>query len=183
MKSLRFTFALFALGLVGILPALAQKKQVSPRDLVTAEIGGGKITLSYGRPFTKDPKTGEVRKIWGGLVPYGKVWRTGANEATVLTTEKPLVFGSTTIPAGSYSLWTIPAADGSAKLVFNKQTGQWGTRHDAAQDLATVDLKKDALESPVDQFTMAIDSTGSSGGAIKLMWEATSYSAPFSVGK
>ena len=151
MKTLRFTLALFALGLVGVLPALAQKKPVSPHETITADIAGDKITLSYGRPYTKDPKTGEPRKIWGGLVPFGKVWRTGANEATVLTTEKPLIFGATTIPAGSYSLWTIPEADGSAKLVFNKQTGQWGTKHDAAQDFATVDLKKSSVSGLLNQ--------------------------------
>jgi hypothetical protein len=116
-------------------------------------------------------------------VPFGQVWRTGANEATVLTTDKPLAFGATTIPAGSFSLWTLPAADGTAKLIFNKQTGQWGTKHDASQDFAQVDLKKGQLEKQVDQFTMAIEKTSSGGGVIKLIWENTDYSAVFSVAK
>lgn len=184
MKTLRFPVAFLAAALIGALSVSAQqKKPVSPHDTVTAEVDGAKLSLSYGRPYTKDPKTGEMRKIWGGLVPYGKVWRTGANDATTLSTDKSLVFGSTTIPAGSYSLWTVPEADGSAKLVFNKQTGQWGTKHDAAQDFASVALTKHALPVQVDQFTMAIEKGASGSGEIKLQWELSEYAAPFTVAK
>src|SRR6185503_3342613 len=71
----------------------------SPHETTSAVIDGSRVTITYGRPFTKDPKSGEPRKIWGGLVPWDKAWRTGADEATLLITQKPLVIGETTIPA------------------------------------------------------------------------------------
>jgi hypothetical protein len=165
------------------LPAVAQRKRVSPHETLNASIDGDKITVVYGRPYTKDPKSGEPRKVWGKLVPFGKIWRTGADEATVLTTETALAFGDTTVPAGKYSLYTLPAEDGSAKLVINKQTGQWGTQYDQAQDLARVDLKRTTLEKSVDQFTIAIDPAKGGGGVLKLSWETAEYSVPFTVKK
>jgi len=83
-------------------PLMAQQKRVSPHDTISTVIDGNRVTIVYGRPYTKDHKTGEVRKIWGGLVPYGKIWRTGSDEATLLITQKPLAFGETTIPAGAF---------------------------------------------------------------------------------
>lgn len=163
-------------------PLAAQQKKASPHETVKETIDGNTITVVYGRPYTKHPKTGEVRKIWGELVPFGKVWRTGADEATLFTTEKTIEMGGTSIPAGTYSLFTLPDENG-AKLIVNKQTGQWGTKHDAEQDLARIDMKKEALESPVDQFTIAVEKNGDSGGVLKLMWESTQYSVPFTVGK
>src|SRR3954470_22014386 len=90
-------------------PVFAQEKQrVSPHETVNATVGGAKITIVYGRPYSKDPKSGEKRKIWGTLVPYGKVWRLGADEATILTTDKDITIGGTAVPAGSYSLYLWP---------------------------------------------------------------------------
>jgi hypothetical protein len=164
------------------LPLMAQQKRLSPHETVSAVVDGGRVTLVYGRPYTKNPKSGEVRKIWGGLVPYGEVWRTGADEATLLITQKPIMIGETTVPAGAYTLWTLPAEDGSAKLIINKQVGQWGVgpgSYDEKQDLMRVDLKKDTLEKPVTQFTMSVGKNPAGGGLIKLMWEDTQYSVPF----
>jgi hypothetical protein len=160
------------------LPVIAQRKRVSPHEAVSATIDGSKVTIVYGRPYTKDPKTGEPRKIWGKLVPYGKVWRTGADEATILTTEKDLDIGGTTVPAGKYSLYTLPEESGTSKLIINKQTGQWGTIYKEDQDFARVDLKKETLDKPVDQFTMAIEPGASGGGTLKMMWDTTQYSVP-----
>ncbi len=169
------------------LPVMAQRKRVSPHETISAAIDGNKITIVYGRPYSNDPKTGEIRKIWGGLVPYGKVWRTGADEATLLTTEQPIVLGGTTIPAGTYSLFTLPAADGTAKLIVNKRTGQWGIpykeQNEATNELARIDLKKAALDKTVDQFTMAIEPNPAGGGVLKMMWENTGFSVPFTVKK
>jgi hypothetical protein len=181
------------LMLVGLMATLmltsatfAQQKRLSPADMADAHVGGKVVAIYYCRPYTKDPKTGETRKIWGGLVPYGKVWRTGANEATLLVTQAPLQFGDTTVPAGAYTLWTLPSEDG-AKLIINKQIGQWGEGkgvYDEANDVARVDMKKETLDSPVDQFTISIDSKrGSDTGTIKLAWENRAYSAPFTVKK
>ena len=176
------TLLLFAALLLAVSPLHAQQKRNSPRETVTKNIDGATITIVYSRPFTKDPKTGETRKIWGGLVPFGKVWRTGADEATTLTTDKDLEIGGETIPAGTYSLFTIPEENG-AKLIINKQTGQWGTRYDESQDLARVDLKKNAASEPVEQFTISVEENDGSGGELKLMWENVSYGTLFSVKK
>lgn len=180
MKSLSL-FALCA-AFFSVSPVIAQQKpRISPSDTVSATIDGTAVKIVYSRPYTKDPKTGEPRKIWGGLVPFGKVWRTGANEATLLTTEKPIEIGGQTIPAGTYSLFTVPEENGG-KLVINKQTGQWGTKYDEKQDLVRVDLKKEPLNPAVHQFTMAIEKS-EGGGVLKLMWEDSQYSVPFTIKK
>jgi hypothetical protein len=187
MNKPKYILIIMAAIIVGTLPVMAQRKRISPHETIGAVIDGNKLTIVYGRPYTKDPKTGEIRKIWGGLVPYGKVWRTGADEATLLTTEQPIAMGQTTIPAGTYSLFTLPVENGPSKLIVNKKTGQWGIpyneKNEVTNELARVDLKKDTLDKTVDQFTMAIEKNPSGGGVIKLMWENTQFSLPFTVKK
>jgi hypothetical protein len=190
MKNLRCTLILIAAFIACALPAAAQQKRLSPHETVSAVVDGNRVTIVYGRPYTKDSKTGEIRKIWGGLVPYGKIWRTGADEATLLITQQPIVLGGATIPAGAYTLWTLPNENGKAKLIINKQIGQWGMNsrdpkqvYGEALDVARIDLKKDALEHPVDQFTMSVGENPSGGGVLKLMWENTQYSTTFTVKK
>ena len=181
----RFTSSvlLIAIALLGALPLAAQQKRVSPHETISKVVDGSRITLVYGRPYSKDPKSGETRKIWGSLVPFGKIWRTGADEATLLITQKPLVLGGTAIPAGAYTLFTLPQADGSAKLIVNRQLGQWGLQYDEKQDVARVALQKQAADGPIDQFTMAVEKGADGGGVIKLIWEDTQYSVPFTVEK
>jgi hypothetical protein len=177
--------------------ALAQRARMSPHDTINGRIGGSMQMIIYGRPYTIKPGTTDVRKIWGGLVPWGKVWRTGADEATLFIVPKALNIGSTVVPPGCYTLWTLPNEDGTAQLIINKQFGQWGEdaadptntkpnkSYDPANDLARVDLKKSDLDKTVNQFTMAIardpDVTG--GGLIELKWENTQYSVAFTVAK
>jgi hypothetical protein len=182
MKNLK-SILLVAAVIASTLPLMAQQKRVSPHETVGAVVDGNRVTVVYGRPYTKDPKTGAPRKIWGGLVPYGKVWRTGADEATLLITQKPIVFGETTVPAGAYTLYTLPQEDGSAKLIVNKQLGQWGTQYDEKQDLARIDLKKDALEKTADQLAISVSKNSGGGGVLKIMWEDTQFSAAFTVQK
>lgn len=183
------TSLLVAALLVSAAPLLAQQKRaastggVSPHETTSAVVDGNRVTLVYGRPYTKDPKSGEPRKIWGGLVPYGKVWRTGSDEATLLITQKAITLGGTAVPAGAYTLFTLPNEDGTAKLIISKQIGQWGTQYDEGQDFARVDLKKEPLDAPLDQFAMSVGKNQSGGGIIKLMWENTQYSVPFTVQK
>ncbi len=177
------TFLALATLVVGTLPLAAQPKRVSPHETVSAVIEGSRVSVTYGRPYTKDPKSGEPRKIWGGLVPYGQVWRLGADEATTLITQKPLQFGDTAVPAGAYSLYLLPQEDGTAKLIINRQIGQWGTQYDEKQDLARIDLKKDAIEKPLAQLAIAVAKNPSGGGMLKIMWEDTQYSAAFTVQK
>lgn len=182
----RFLNALLLLPavLLSVSPLSAQERQrVSPHETVTATVDGNEISVVYGRPYLKDPKSGEKRKIWGGIVPFGKVWRLGADEATQLTTKQPLDFEGTAVPAGTYSLFLMPAEDGSAKLIVNKQTGQWGTKHDEKQDLARIDLKKEAATKAADQFTIAVEKGDGSGGVLRMMWDEIQYWVPFTVKK
>ncbi|HEX8078487.1 MAG TPA: DUF2911 domain-containing protein [Chthoniobacterales bacterium] len=175
----RITRILLALSfsLVVSLVAVAQERQrVSPHETISADIDGAKVTIVYGRPYSKDPKTGATRKIWGELVPFGKVWRMGADEATLLTTTEALDIGGTTVAAGTYSLFMLPEEKGGAKLIVNKQTGQWGTKYDEKQDLAKIEMTKNAVDKPVDQFTVALEKNSAGGGTLKLTWENASYS-------
>ena len=168
-----------ALLLVASVLVAQEKPRVSPHETVKANVDGNELILVYGRPYTKDPKSGEPRKIWGGLVPYGKIWRMGADEATLLTTDKAIMLGGKLIEAGTYSLFLLPEEAG-AQLIVNKETGQWGTKYDQGQDVARIDVKTSALEKPVDQFTITIEKNDGSGGQLKLMWEKTSLWVLFS---
>jgi hypothetical protein len=148
--------------------------QASPPDTVRATVGAANIEVAYSRPFRRG------RTIFGStVVPWGRVWRTGANAATQITTSRDLMFGSTHLPAGKYTLWTLPSPDGS-KLIINSQTGQWGTDYDAKRDVARLDLTTRALDAPVEQFTISVE-PGGPGGVLKLAWDRTEYSIPFTV--
>ncbi len=162
----------FALAFVSVSVA-QQDKSARPSPPGTAEVTlkGKKITIEYSRPSMKG------RKIMGGLVPYGKVWRTGANEATTLTTEADLNIGGTDVPAGKYTLYTLPSEE-SWKLIINKQTGQWGTVYDQGKDLARVDLKKSSLNQPVEQLTISFKKTNDSTADLVIQWETTELSVP-----
>jgi hypothetical protein len=169
------------------LPLMAQQKRVSPHETISTVIGdrrtGDRITITYGRPYTKDPKSGEPRKIWGGLVPWGKADRLGADEATLFITQQPIQIGESTIPAGAYTLYTVPSETGPFKLAFSTNLGKWGVPVDETHDLVRVDMKRDALDKPVDQLTLAIDKDPAGGGVLKIMWETNQYSVPFTVKK
>jgi len=169
--------------LVPFLPLRAQEhKRVSPHETVSATIDGANIKIVYGRPYTRDPKTQEKRKIWGGLVPFGQVWRMGADEATMLTADHDIAIGGTRIPAGSYTLFLQPEENGPAKLIVNKQTGQWGTKYDASQDFVRIDMERNPISPAADQFTITIDK-GSDGNTLRLRWEQFAFSAPITVPK
>jgi hypothetical protein len=147
---------------------------MSPPDTVRSTVGAAKIEVAYSRPS----KRGRV--IFGSdVVPWNQVWRTGANAATQFTTSNDLAFGSTTLPAGKYTLWTLPTPTG-AKLIINSQTGQWGTDYDAAKDFARLDLATKKLPAAVEQFTIAVVPQGS-GGVLRLSWDTTEYSIPFTI--
>jgi hypothetical protein len=163
-----------AAGAVQTQPAAEQQKQrASPRESEAATVGGAQVRVEYGRPFMKG------RQIFGGLVPYDKVWRTGADEATLLTTDRALVFGTLEVPPGTYSLYTIPGED-RWELIINRQTGQWGTRYDEAQDLGRVPMQVTRVESPVEQFTIDIEESNG-GGELRLTWAQTRATATFTV--
>src|SRR5262245_48477880 len=161
--------------------ANAQRPRVSPHETISTVIDGNRVTVSYGRPYTKDPKGGEPRKIWGKLVPWGKAWRLGADEATLLITQKPILLGDQEVPAGAYTLYMVPEENGTSKLAVSKTIGGWGIPVDEKNDLARIDLKKEAAEKPADQLVMSLDKNPDGGGILKLSWEDTQYSVPFKV--
>jgi hypothetical protein len=144
---------------------------LSPRDTARAAVAGATILVDYGRPAKRG------RAILGGIVPWGQVWRTGANAATVFETSTDLVVGDKVIPAGKYTLWTLPTPEG-VKLIVNKQTGQWGTDYDPAQDLLRLDLKTAPLPGTVEQFTIAVVDLGKVG-ELRFDWDRTRWILPF----
>jgi hypothetical protein len=182
MNKLKFIQSLVVVGILGLLP-LAASAAVSPHETITATIDGSDLKLVYGRPFSKKPGTEEVRKIWGGLVPWGKAWRLGADQATTLTTSQPLMFGSTMVPAGTYTLYLVPQENGPTKLAISKKTGQWGIPVVETEDLARIEMKKESVDTQVDQLTIAIDKNPAGGGILKIIWETTQFSVPFTAQK
>ena len=147
--------------------------QMSPPDTVRTNVAGANLAIAYSRPL----KRGRV--IFGNIVPWNQVWRTGANAATMFTTDKNLVFGSTVVPAGKYTLWTLPTPSG-AMLIFNSETGQWGTDYHADKDFARVDLAARQVSPPVEQFVIGVVPQGS-GGLMSFTWDDRQYSIPFTV--
>ncbi|HUE89674.1 MAG TPA: DUF2911 domain-containing protein [Vicinamibacterales bacterium] len=142
---------------------------LSPPDSVRATVGGANVSINYQRPS----KRGRV--IFGGVVPWDAVWRTGANTATSFSTDRNLTIGGVSVPAGSYTLWSIPGRTGW-QLVINKQTGQWGTVYNQDQDLARISMTVERLASPVEQFTIAI-----ANGRLSLAWDDTRASVPIAI--
>jgi Protein of unknown function (DUF2911) len=163
------------------LHSIAQQHYPCPHETNYAFIDGNIFSIDYSRPCAKNSWTGNVHKIWGGLVPYGKVWRMGGDEATLSFTQKPIIMGDKTIPVGVYTLFILPVEDGTAKLIISKNIEQRGLSYNKKGDVARVNLTKQALEEPVDQFTMVIEENPSGGGVLKLMWENTEYSVAFTV--
>jgi Protein of unknown function (DUF2911) len=147
----------------------AEEKRASPHADVTATLAGKKITVSYGRPYVKG------RAIFGGLVPWGEVWRTGADEATKLTTETDVVIGGLKVPKGEYALFTIPT-EKQWTLVVNKTAKQWGAfKYDAAQDLGRVPMTVASVAKPVEQFTIEMVPAGKQV-TLTVSWDKTAAS-------
>lgn len=146
----------------------------SPRDTVEARIGPATITVEYSRPAKRG------RPIWGGLVPYDTIWRTGANAATHLTTTRPIRLGTLALPAGSYTLWTEFTADGG-ELIVNRETGIWGTAYDPAHDLGRTALKREPATEPAERFTIALETAR--GGALALAWDDVVWRVPIVVSR
>lgn len=150
---------------------------LSGRAQLDVTVTGARIGADYGTPSKRG------REIWGALVPFGQLWRTGANEATHFSTDRDLVFGSGTdtllVPAGRYTLFSIPERNGGL-LIVSRQTGQAGTAYNPANDLGRVRLTARSLTAPVELFTIAANPEGT-GGVLRLQWDRTELVAPFRV--
>ena len=176
MKHFALTSLTLALALTASSLSFAQddkSKRPSPPASAQCKFADGKtITVDYSSPRAKG------RKIYGGLVPFGKEWRTGANDATTFVTTANLTIGGKDVPAGKYTLYTTPN-EKSWTLMINKQTGQWGTEYDAKQDLLQTEMQVSALPSAVENFTISFHEMGK-GCHIYLDWEKTRAAAEIS---
>jgi hypothetical protein len=163
-----------ALGLFVFVSHARQDKSSRPSPPATAslDLGGGKsVTIDYSSPRLKGRKLGKE------LAPYGEVWRTGANEATTFVTTADVTVGGTPVPAGNYTLFTIPNQD-KWVLIISKKTGEWGTNYPGpSNDLARIDMKVSSLPSPVENFTISFGKSAN-GGTLNLEWETTRASVP-----
>jgi hypothetical protein len=146
-------------------------RQISVRDTARATIGTATLQVDYGRPRARG------RTLLGNVIAYDRVWRTGANEATQLTTSAPITLAGLSLPAGSYTLWTIPHVRG-VDLIVNRQVGQWGTQYSRAQDLGRAPMRSDTLDTPVESFTISIEASGLRQGTLAMAWGTFRWTAP-----
>ncbi len=146
---------------------------LSPLDSVNARIGDAELAVRYSRPSTRG------RKIFGAVVPWDRVWRTGANSPTTFETSADLLVAGITVPKGRYSLYTMPSLSGWT-LIFNSRTEQQGSQYDVQYDVARVALQTTPLRDLVEQFTITIEPDGP-GGVLALEWEQTRAAVRFSV--
>ena len=151
-----------------------QRKPLSPPAEASTTIDGKTITIKYSAPSMRG------RKVFGGLVPYGEVWRAGANAATTLVTQGDLQMDGLSIPKGTYTLYVLPEKD-SWMLVVNKQTGQWGTVYNEPQDLGRVKMTLSRSDTPVETFKITLDEDGGNRGKLTMSWENTVATVPFTV--
>jgi hypothetical protein len=146
----------------------------SPRDTVRTVIGGASLVVDYGRPAKR------ARVVFGGIVPWGRVWRTGANRATHLTTDRALLVGDAELGPGHYTLFTLPEPGGWT-LIISSQTGQWGTDYDPSFDVARVPMQVSRVAGdPVERFTIRLDPNGEAG-VLRLQWDTVEARLPVRV--
>jgi hypothetical protein len=152
------------------------KPLASPAQHARVVFGGGPaaIDVSYNSPSMRG------RKIMDGLVPYGKVWRTGANPATTLVTATDIHIGSLAVPAGTYTLYTLPGQQ-DWLLIVNKQIGQWGTEYHQDQDLGRVPTQAVAMTSPQETMSITFENTTGSSTQLHIRWENTDRYVPITV--
>lgn len=152
-------------------------KQFSPEEEVVFSPGNLEIRVLYNRPYKKG------RRIFGGLVPFDSVWRTGANEATIFETNRPLTIKGTVLPAGSYSLWTVPR-EHTWTIIFNSETGQWGinvegkANRDPVRDVLQVEVQSIEQSKEFEQFTITFEEIGREA-EMTIMWDKTIVMMPF----
>jgi Protein of unknown function (DUF2911) len=152
----------------------AGQRYTSPPATASVKISGKQISVDYYSPSMHG------RRIFGALVPYGRVWCPGANVATGLTTEADLRIGNLKLPKGAWSIWAIPD-EHDWTLVINKETGQHHLDYDPSQDFARTKMEVTKLPSPVEAFRIDLISEGQNKGKLALVWETTEASVQFTV--
>lgn len=162
-------------GTMSLLSAQPQgQKPLSPPADTSVTVGGKAITIKYSAPSMRG------RKIFGELVPYGKVWRAGANAATALHTDADLQIGDLAVPKGDYTLYVWPEQD-QLTLIVNKQTGQWGTVYNQDQDLGRVKMTMSKSNTPIETYKMTLTQKGPNKAELDLAWENTVATVPITV--
>ena len=154
--------------------AASAQQPISPPATATTAINGKKLTIAYSAPSMRG------RKIMGALVPYGRWWRTGADNATTFQTEADLDIGGLKVPKGIYTIYTLPGA-AEWQLIVNRQTGQFGTEYDQKRDLGRVKMTVAQTPAPVEKFKIELPALGGSKGLLKMTWERTEVSVPITV--
>jgi len=149
-------------------------KSLSVRDTVRAQIGGSQFTIDYSRPLLRG------RTLLGDLIPYDRVWRTGANAATQFTTSTPIKLGGMQVPAGTYTLFTAPHT-GGVDLIVNKESGEWGTEYNGSKDLGTVRMASEVATVPVEEFTISLIPGDQRHGKLVFEWGSFRWIAPVEV--
>ena len=149
-------------------------KSLSVRDTTRAQIGKAMFTVDYARPLLRK------RTLLGDVIPYDRVWRTGANAATQFTTSAPIKLAGMQVPAGKYTLFTAPHASG-VDLIVNKQSGQWGTEYNGSLDLGIARMISEVTTEPVEQFTISIIPSDNRHGKLVLEWGSFRWIAPIEV--
>ncbi len=150
------------------------QQQLSVRDTARASIGTATFSVDYSRPLARG------RTLLGNVINYDRVWRAGANAATQFTTSAPIRLAGLSLPAGTYTLWTVPHVRG-VDLIVNRQTGQWGTEYNRAQDLGRAPMKADSANPQVEQFTISIEATDARHGTLAMAWGTFRWTAPIVV--
>jgi hypothetical protein len=188
MKKTILVTAVVVLAMLGILYYYRfHTKSFSPESEVKFESKGLKIQVRYSRPYKKGRVIFGTRDAKGGpapLVPYGKVWRTGANEATQFETNKDLNFNGKILKAGTYSLWTIPGEQ-SWTVMFNSEYGQWGidfngeANHNPKDDVVTIEVPARIQDKVFEQFTISLEDVDDEM-EMNLLWDMTLVTLPFS---
>jgi len=181
MKKFLLVLGVILVIILGVLTyfRIYYTKSFSPEDRVKFEEGDAKISVFYNRPSKKG------RVIFGELVPYDKVWRTGANESTTFETNKDLIFGDKTLKAGKYSLWTIPGEQ-TWTILFNSESGQWGVgfngeaNRNPVKDVLSVEAPSVSTKKEFEQFTIAIEKMGEEH-ELTFIWDKTLVAVPFSI--
>jgi hypothetical protein len=174
MRALKCAVALGIIAVAVVAARGARQQRASPHDSVSASIDGADLSITYGRPYMRG------RAIFGALVPYGRVWCPGADEATTLSTSKPLTIGALRLDARQYTLWFLPDAE-RWQLIVSKETGQWHTQYRAANDLGRMPVEPQQIDTPVEQLTFSFKKNPAGGGAIVFRWAATEVVIPFAV--
>ena len=182
MKKFLIVVGIVILLIIGALVLFIQNtKSASPEADVNFNSGDLSVNIFYNRPSKRG------REIFGGLVPYGKVWRTGANEATVFETNKDLIINGKTLKSGKYSLWALPNPQ-SWTIIFNSEYGQWGinfngeANRDSKNDVVTVDAPVLIQDKEFEQFTISVEKAGEELELI-FIWDKTLVAVPFTIAR